>query len=168
MSESPVSQQSIPYGNGAGSATPQYANGQGSAPAESAVRKKLNGYVGFANLPNQVHRKSVRTGFQFTVMVVGGFLFSQHRKCTRNNTMRFSVAPRACYVSFASCSFFLFVLGESGLGKSTLINTLFNTTLYPPKEHLHPSAERPKTVAIESISAGMFCLNTTSNTSELV
>lgn len=35
------------------------------------IRKKLNGYVGFANLPNQVHRKSVRKGFQFTTMVVG-------------------------------------------------------------------------------------------------
>lgn len=35
------------------------------------VRKKLMGYVGFANLPNQVHRKSVRKGFQFTAMVVG-------------------------------------------------------------------------------------------------
>jgi septin family protein len=45
-------------------------------------------------------------------------------------------------------------LGESGLGKSTLINTLFNTPLYPPKEPLPPSAERPKTVAIESIGAG--------------
>jgi septin 7 len=44
--------------------------------------------------------------------------------------------------------------GESGLGKSTLINTMFNTTLYPPKEPLPPSAERPKTVAIESIGAG--------------
>lgn len=42
------------------------------------------------------------------------------------------------------------------MGKSTLINTLFNTTLYPPKEHLPPSAERPKTVAIESIGAGKF------------
>ena len=49
-----------------------------------------------------------------------------------------------------------FQLGESGLGKSTLINTLFNTTLYPPKEVLPPSADRPKTVAIESISAGVF------------
>ncbi|THH33518.1 hypothetical protein EUX98_g661 [Antrodiella citrinella] len=77
------------------------------------IRKKLMGYVGFANLPNQVHRKSVRKGFQFTTMVVG----------------------------------------ESGLGKSTLINTLFNTRLYPPKEPLPPSAERPQTVAIESISA---------------
>lgn len=45
------------------------------------------------------------------------------------------------------------VVGESGLGKSTLINTLFNTQLYPPKEPLPPSAERPQTVAIESISA---------------
>lgn len=47
-------------------------------------------------------------------------------------------------------------LGESGLGKSTLINTLFNTTLYAPKEPLPPSADRPKTVSIESISAGML------------
>ena len=26
-------------------------------------------YVGFANLPNQVHRKSVKRGFEFTLMV---------------------------------------------------------------------------------------------------
>ncbi|KAG8859334.1 hypothetical protein FRB96_004549 [Tulasnella sp. 330] len=92
-------------------------NGNGATPIGGAsphvVRKKLMGYVGFANLPNQVHRKSVRKGFQFTVMVVG----------------------------------------EGGLGKSTLINTLFNTTLYPGKQPLEPSVERPSTVAIESISA---------------
>lgn len=29
------------------------------------------GFVGFANLPNQVHRKSVKRGFEFTLMVVG-------------------------------------------------------------------------------------------------
>ena len=27
--------------------------------------------MGFANLPNQVHRKSVKKGFEFTLMVVG-------------------------------------------------------------------------------------------------
>ncbi|UZJ55295.1 hypothetical protein CBS101457_004615 [Exobasidium rhododendri] len=85
-----------------------------SAGAPALARKKLMGYVGFANLPNQVHRKSVRKGFTFTCMVVAG---------------------------------------ESGLGKSTLINTLFNTRLYPKKEVLPPHHERPKTVAIESISA---------------
>ncbi|KAH7084297.1 Septin-domain-containing protein [Paraphoma chrysanthemicola] len=77
------------------------------------VRRKLTGYVGFANLPNQWHRKSVRKGFNFNVMVVG----------------------------------------ESGLGKSTLVNTLFNTSLYPPKERKPPSLEISKTVSVQSISA---------------
>ncbi|ATY60982.1 cell division control protein 3 [Cordyceps militaris CM01] len=88
-----------------------------SAPAQDTrniVRRKLTGYVGFANLPNQWHRKSVRKGFNFNVMVVG----------------------------------------ESGLGKSTLVNTLFNTSLYPPKERKGPSLDIiPKTVTIQSISA---------------
>ncbi|KAJ3082115.1 hypothetical protein HK102_001911 [Quaeritorhiza haematococci] len=77
------------------------------------VKKKLNGYVGFHNLPNQVHRKSVKKGFQFTLMVVG----------------------------------------ESGLGKSTLVNTLFNTSLYPNKDAKEPTPETPKTVDIQTISA---------------
>jgi hypothetical protein len=37
--------------------------------------KGMEGYVGFANLPNQVFRKSVKKGFEFTVMVVGKLLF---------------------------------------------------------------------------------------------
>ena len=46
------------------------------------------------------------------------------------------------------------LLGESGLGKSTLVNTLFNTSLYPPKERKGPSMDIiPKTVSIQSISA---------------
>lgn len=38
-------------------------------------RKKLTSYVGFANLPNQVHRAAVRKGFTFTAMVVGTCFF---------------------------------------------------------------------------------------------
>ena len=33
--------------------------------------KDMEGYVGFANLPNQVYRRSVKRGFEFTLMVVG-------------------------------------------------------------------------------------------------
>ncbi|XP_065830850.1 septin-2-like [Oscarella lobularis] len=68
------------------------------------------GYVGFANLPSQVHRKAVKKGFEFTLMVVG----------------------------------------ESGLGKSTLVNSLFLTDLYA--DRVFPSsADRIKqTVQLET------------------
>lgn len=55
--------KSIPYSN----------NNQAAVDPKNIVRRKLTGYVGFANLPNQWHRKSVRKGFNFNVMVVGMF-----------------------------------------------------------------------------------------------
>ncbi|XP_044058137.1 septin 4b isoform X3 [Siniperca chuatsi] len=58
-------------------------------------------YVGFATLPNQVHRKSVKKGFDFTLMVAG----------------------------------------ESGLGKSTLVNSLFLTDLYKDRKLLNAEGE---------------------------
>lgn len=52
-----------------------------SSPAAPAAQQKarhsgpstreLDSYIGFANLPNQVYRKSVKRGFEFTLMVVG-------------------------------------------------------------------------------------------------
>jgi len=71
--------------------------------------KQLDGYVGFANLPNQVYRKAVKKGFEFTLMVVG----------------------------------------ESGLGKSTLINSMFLTDIYSP-DYPGPSQRLKKTVAIDT------------------
>jgi septin 7 len=47
------------------------AAAQAANDMRNVVRRKLTGYVGFANLPNQWHRKSVRKGFNFNVMVVG-------------------------------------------------------------------------------------------------
>lgn len=38
--------------------------------------KEIDGYVGFANLPNQVYRKAVKRGFEFTLMVVGSYSFT--------------------------------------------------------------------------------------------
>ncbi|KAF1811809.1 Septin [Eremomyces bilateralis CBS 781.70] len=116
----PYVERSNPMPNGSGSAPQTVTSKDPKAAALAAsdlrniVRRKLTGYVGFANLPNQWHRKSVRKGFNFNVMVVG----------------------------------------ESGLGKSTLVNTLFNTSLYPPRDRKPPSLDIiPKTVSIQSISA---------------
>jgi septin 7 len=49
------------------------AAAQAASDMRNIVRRKLTGYVGFANLPNQWHRKSVRKGFNFNVMVVGEY-----------------------------------------------------------------------------------------------
>ncbi|XP_051838768.1 septin-7-like [Antechinus flavipes] len=73
-----------------------------------AQAKNVQGYVGFANLPDQVYRKSVKRGFEFTLMVVG----------------------------------------ESGLGKSTFINSLFLTDLYS-SEAPGPPRRSDKTALVE-------------------
>ena len=65
-------------------------------------QKTCRGYVGFSNLPNQVYRKAMKKGFDFTLMVVG----------------------------------------ESGLGKSTLMDSLFNTHF-----ELRASARCPRAIA---------------------
>ncbi|XP_004349897.2 CDC10 protein [Capsaspora owczarzaki ATCC 30864] len=80
--------------------------------SDSDSSKQLGGYVGFANLPNQVHRKSVKKGFEFTLMVVG----------------------------------------ESGLGKSTLVNSLFLTDLYNEREYPSAAERIEKTVKVSSTS----------------
>ncbi|XP_024868986.1 septin-7 isoform X1 [Temnothorax curvispinosus] len=78
-------------------------------PTPPTKPKELDGYVGFANLPNQVYRKAVKKGFEFTLMVVG----------------------------------------ESGLGKSTLINSMFLADIYSA-EYPGPSLRIKKTVAVET------------------
>lgn len=80
-----------------------------SRPTPPTKPKELDGYVGFANLPNQVYRKAVKKGFEFTLMVVG----------------------------------------ESGLGKSTLINSMFLADIYSA-EYPGPSLRVKKTVAVET------------------
>ncbi|KDR06354.1 septin-2 isoform X1 [Zootermopsis nevadensis] len=66
-------------------------------------------YIGFATLPEQVHRKSVKRGFDFTLMVVG----------------------------------------ESGLGKSTLVNSLFLSDLYKDRRIPEAIDRVEKTTCIE-------------------
>jgi hypothetical protein len=70
----PVSPQQEATPQTVSSTDPKVAAQQASD-MRNIVRRKLTGYVGFANLPNQWHRKSVRKGFNFNVMVVGMYTF---------------------------------------------------------------------------------------------
>jgi septin 7 len=71
---SPYPERGNPMSQGASqtvSSKDPKAAAQAANDMKNVVRRKLTGYVGFANLPNQWHRKSVRKGFNFNVMVVG-------------------------------------------------------------------------------------------------
>lgn len=54
-----------------GTKTTETATTTATTTTTEILHPKLYGYVGFSNLPNQVHRKSVKSGFQFTCMVAG-------------------------------------------------------------------------------------------------
>jgi len=81
-------------------------------PAPKIATKKMTSLVGFSNLPNQWHLRSLRKGFNFNLMVVG----------------------------------------ESGLGKSTMVNTLFNKNISTSRGGIS-SSDPPKTISIQSTSA---------------
>ena len=77
------------------------------------LQTKLDAYVGFDTIQDQIRKKFIKRGFEFNVMVVG----------------------------------------ESGLGKSTMINTLFRSKLSRPSctpgQHLIPP-----TTEVNSVSHG--------------
>ena len=54
--------------------TLSHSNHERERPSKSGPKEIIaDGYVGFANLPNQVYRKAVKRGFEFTLMVVGKY-----------------------------------------------------------------------------------------------
>uniref|UniRef100_A0A915IGG9 Septin-type G domain-containing protein n=1 Tax=Romanomermis culicivorax TaxID=13658 RepID=A0A915IGG9_ROMCU len=72
------------------------------------IINEVHGFVGFSNIPNQVFRKAIKRGFDFSLMVVG----------------------------------------QSGLGKSTFVNTLFLTDICTPGKNTRLST-MTKTTRIE-------------------
>ena len=78
------------------------------------VAKDSERNVGFSDLPNQIHRKTIKKGFEFTLMVVG----------------------------------------ESELGKSTLVNSMFLTDIYSD-EYPGPSKRLSKTVDVQATKVNL-------------
>jgi septin 3/9/12 len=89
-------------------------------------------HVGFDSITQQIEKKLLKRGFQFNVICVGGF-----NSPTSLFTFSLTVPQRA---------------GQTGLGKSTLINTIFASHLIDSKGRLRPDQEMKKTTEIDAKS----------------
>lgn len=94
-------------------------------------------HVGFDSITNQIERKLLKRGFQFNVICVGEYIL------------------RTCLASIELTR----GSGQTGLGKSTLINTIFASHLIDSKGRLTPTEPVRATTEIQAVSHGTspFC-----------
>ena len=87
-------------------------------------------HVGFDSITSQIERKLLKRGFQFNVICVGASSKSIIVKCR--------------------CS--IDCVGQTGLGKSTLINTIFASHLMESKGRMTPDEPVRATTEIQAVS----------------
>ena len=95
-------------------------------------------HVGFDSITSQIERKLLKRGFQFNVMCVG----------------RLTHDHRVALASIIDTN----VLGQTGLGKSTLINTIFASHLIDSKGRLTPNDPVRSTTEIQTVSHSTLLL----------
>lgn len=93
-------------------------------------------HVGFDSITSQIERKLLKRGFQFNVICVG-------MSWPRSSRLGSDLIHR---------------LGQTGLGKSTLINTIFASHLIDSKGRLTPSEAVRSTTEIHPVSHGIIRL----------
>lgn len=102
----------------------------------------LLGYIGIDTIIEQMRRKTMKTGFDFNVMVVG----------ESPETLFLHSLPPLGFVRYISR--LPLVSGHSGLGKSTLVNTLFKSQVSRRSAGWARDEKIPKTVEIKAVSHG--------------
>lgn len=101
--------------------------------ATDVEETKASTYVGFDSITRQIEHKLLKRGFQFNVMVVG------------------------MYHPLASFPFLIDIhlsLGQTGLGKSTMINTIFASHLIDSKGRFEADEPVRQTTEIHPVSHG--------------
>ena len=90
-------------------------------------------HVGFDSITTQIERKLLKRGFQFNVICVGMLVLMFLKRL----------------------DILTIEAGQTGLGKSTLINTIFASHLIDSKGRLTPSDPVRSTTEIQAVSHGM-------------
>lgn len=98
-------------------------------------------HVGFDSITSQIERKLLKRGFQFNVMCVG--------MCTPH--FLFFSLP----IATEQLIEWLFS-GQTGLGKSTLVNTIFASHLIDSKGRLTPNEPVRSTTEIQTVSHSTY------------
>ena len=102
--------------------------------ATAAVEEiRATSYVGFDSITSQIEHKLLKRGFQFNVIVVGALLGL--------NDLHFLMVRN---------------IGQTGLGKSTLINTIFASHLIDSKGRLNADEPVRQTTEIQAVSHSEF------------
>lgn len=105
--------------------------------AASAEEIRADSYVGFDTITQQIEHKLLKRGFQFNVIVVGALCFHSER----------------IHTVFLMITY---IIGQTGLGKSTLINTIFASHLIDSKGRLEADEPVRQTTEIHPVSHGAF------------
>ena len=103
---------------------------------------RANSYVGFETITRQIEHKLLKRGFQFNVIVVGASSFQK------------SLGPVVLGVKRFPTLILLGYAGQTGLGKSTLINTLFASHLVDSKGRFDADEDVRQTTEIHPVSHG--------------
>lgn len=147
------------------------------------LKTVLEGYVGFDTVQEQIRKKSLKRGFEFNLMVVGKLklclckiyydVLLQHptwkenmyRELYKCNSCEFyamymkqlflKIDQKVDHNLLNFFSYFFPFSGATGLGKSTMVNTLFKGRL-SRMSSTGAAAAIPKTVEVKSVSHGMM------------
>ena len=104
----------------------------------SAEEIRANSYVGFDTITQQIEHKLLKRGFQFNIIVVG----------MPQRPFPFVVVGFADRGGPST--------GQTGLGKSTLINTIFASHLIDSKGRLEADEPVRQTTEIHPVSHGTY------------
>lgn len=120
---------------------------------------QLFGYVGIEAVLDQMKIKTMKTGFEFNIMVVGecqvrGLLPVNWMNWRYPNLRDAPRGPGGINLLGGTNRSRRHPAGQSGLGKSTMVNTLFKSKVSRKASQPGQEERIPKTVQLQSVTHG--------------